>query len=204
MRIGIDIDGVLTNYNQYVIKKGKEYCKKYGINKSTNLNTLSTKKMFGWSYYHEAKFWITHILDYAKNNPVMEDASNVIKKLKEERNEIYIITSRWLASSKRENSPFNNLFFKKRMRNIVIKWLEENRITYDHIIFLKNKSKYIKNNQIDIMIEDNPKNIKEFSKITKVICYHWGYNADINGKNIIRCYNWRDIDKKIEELTQKF
>lgn len=203
MKIGIDIDGVLTNYNQYVIEKGKEYCKKNKINKLIHPDTLSTIEMFGWSYYHEIKFWITHIFDYAKNNPVMENAANTIKKFKKEGYEIYIITSRYLAASKREKQTIPVMFLKKKMRSSVKKWLKDNNIIYDHIVFLKDKRKYIANNHIDIMIEDNPNNIKNFSTITKVICYHWGYNANIEGKNIIRCYNWKQIFEEIRKLSKE-
>lgn len=202
MRIGIDIDGVLTNYNQYVIEKGKEYCKKNKVGKWFHPNNLDTTKMFGWSYYSEFKFWITHIFDYAKNNPAIENSADIIKKLKEDGHDIYIITSRWLASSRNTKSIFPEIFLKKKMRNTVKKWLQENEITYDHIVFLKNKSKYIIDNNIDIMIEDTPKNIECISHITKVICYHWGYNEKIEGKNIDRCYNWKDIYSKIKEIAE--
>lgn len=205
MKIGIDIDGVLTNFNQYAINKGTEYCKKNKVGKLINSNTLSASKMFGWSYYHELKFWITHIFDYAENNPLMEDAADVIKKLKEEGHEIYIITSRWLASSRNIKSIFPEMFLKKKMRNTVKKWLQKNEVIYNDIVFIKkDKSKYIMDNNIDIMIEDNPKNIERISRITKVICYHYGYNVDVKGKNIYRCHNWKEIYNQIQKISYLF
>lgn len=204
MKIGIDIDGVLTNYNQYVIEKGREYCQKNKVGKWFHPDTLSTIKMFGWSYYHEFKFWVTHIFDYAENNPAMEDAADSIKKLKEDGLEIHIITSRWLASSITERQILPKILWKKRMRNTVRKWLQKNEILYDHITFIKgSKSRYIKSHHIDIMIEDNPKNIKELSMITKVICYHFSYNDGVEGKNIYRCHNWKEIYNTIKKIANK-
>lgn len=202
MKIGIDIDGVLTDYNQYVIKKGKEYSKKNKVGKWFHPNTLDTTKMFGWSYYSEFKFWITHIFDYANNNPAIENAADTIKRLKEEGHEIHIITSRWLASSRTVKSIFPEIFLKKRMRNTVKKWLQKKEIIYDYIVFLKDKLNYIIDNNIDIMIEDNPKNIEHISHTTKVICYRWSYNEKIKGKNIYSCYNWNDIYEKIHKLSK--
>ena len=46
MKIGIDIDGVLTNYQQYVIQKGTEYGKKKKIGKYLHPDTLNTAKIF--------------------------------------------------------------------------------------------------------------------------------------------------------------
>lgn len=93
------------------------------------------------------------------------------------------------------------------MRNIVINWLSENDIYYDELIFSKaakeRKSQEIVDNNIDIMIEDNPNNILELSKIIPIICYDTSYNKDCNNQNIIRCYSWYDIYKKISDLNNK-
>lgn len=194
MRIGIDIDGVLTNYYNYIVEEGKKY-HRTKKRKVINPNTMNIKKMFGWSNYTYIRFWLEHIFSYATNNPPMDKASEIKKKLHKEENTIYIITSRFLTCSK--TKKFFN-YPKKvslKMQNIVIEWLRKNDIEYDYIIFTSSKKEHIIDNKIDIMIEDNPKNILKLSKYTKVICYDNKYNQDINGNNIYRCYNWDDIDK---------
>ena len=116
--------------------------------------------------------------------------------MKEEGNEIYIITARWLTN--RSDAA------GKKMRELVKKWLSENEIVYDKLIFSKakkeRKSYEIIENEIDIMIEDSPNNINELSKLIPVICYNTEYNKHCTGDKIIRCYSWYDIYKKINEL----
>ena len=87
------------------------------------------------------------------------------------------------------------------MRNTVKDWLKRNDIDYDYIIFSEeSKVKYIKDNNIDVMIEDSPRNIIELSEFTKVICFDWLYNQGIEDSNICRCYNWDDIYHKIDDI----
>lgn len=201
MRIGIDIDGVLTNYLKYCQEAGTKWCKENKKGMMIDPNAYDTTNMFGWNSLTDLKFWKENIFDYAENNPVMENASKIIKKLKEENNTIYIITARWLASSK-TNKVFNcTEQTREKMRNTVINWLLKNKIDYDYVIFSEeDKSKYIKENDIDIMIDDSVRNVLSLSKITKVICYDWPYNKEVEGTNIYRCYNWNDIYDKIKEI----
>ncbi len=54
------------------------------------------------------------------------------------------------------------------MRKTVKEWLERNQIIYDNIIFSEeDKSSHIIENNIDIMIEDSPNNLKSLSKNNK-------------------------------------
>lgn len=88
------------------------------------------------------------------------------------------------------------------MRSIVKKWLKKNKIYYDKLIFSpEDKRKICKENNVDIMIEDSPKNISELSEVLpKVICFDALYNQNINKENVIRCYSWYDIYYKISNI----
>lgn len=201
MRIGIDIDGVLTSYLEYIIKKGSEYCEVNGVGSLINPNAIDTVDMFGWDESTDLKFWLENIFDYATNNPPIDGASRVIKKLKEQGNTIYIITARWLASPKTDKIFDQTENVSEKMRNTVKDWLKRNEIDYDYIIFSEeSKAKHIKDNKIDIMIDDSPKNIVELSQFTKVICFDWPYNRKIENTNFYRCYDWDDIYQKISEI----
>ena len=86
-------------------------------------------------------------------------------------------------------------------RNIVLNWLKKNEIHYDKIIFSpEDKLDICRQNNIDLMIEDKPKNINTISSEIPVICYHANYNEQCSGKNIYRCYSWYDIYRKIKEI----
>lgn len=108
-------------------------------------------------------------------------------------NEIYIITARYLTNT---NSELGH-----EMREAVKKWLKDNDIYYDKIIFSpEDKLEICKENNIDLMIEDKVDNINKISKIIPVICFNAGYNKSCEGNNIIRCYSWYDIYNKIISL----
>lgn len=197
MRIGIDIDGVLTNVEQFSMDYFSKYCVENNIKYQIGDSNYYIAKTFGVPLSVENKFWEEYLEFYAIHEKARPFAAEVIKKLKEEGHEIYIITARWLSN--REDSVGEN------MRNLVKKWLKENEIEYDQLVFSKaakeKKCQEILDYQIDVMIEDSPRNIKDLSKIVPVICYDTNYNKDCIGDNITRCYTWYDIYNKIQ--TQK-
>lgn len=197
MRIGIDIDGVLTNIEQFVLDYISKYCVENNIEYNISDMNYEYSKTFNISREIELEFWNTYLEKYAVNEKARPFASEVINKLKEEGNEIYIITARWLSN--RDDDVGKN------MREMVKKWLAENKIVYDKLVFSKaekeKKSQEIIENKIDLMIEDSPNNINELSKIIPVICYNAQYNKDCSENKIIRCYSWYDIYNKISNMN---
>ena len=195
MRIGIDIDGVLTDVGQFAMNYISKYCVENGIDYNIGDSSYEYYKMFNISKAQEDDFWSEYLDYYSTNEKARPFASEIIKKLKEDGHEIYIITARWLTN-RDDNAGC-------RMREIVKNWLDENKIFYDKLIFSKaskeKKHQEIIENEIDIMIEDSPNNIQELSKIVPVICYHAEYNKNCTGSNVIRCYSWYDIYNKINE-----
>ena len=168
VNIGIDLDGVLTNYRKFAIEQGQKYCEE------NNKGKLE--------------------------NPAINGASENIKKLKEDGHTIFIITARKFAT------PDDNCKeeIREKMKKTVKEWLAKNEIEYDYIIFSsEDKSKYIIENNIDVMVEDSPNNVKRLSKLTKIICMDWPYNKGIENDNIYRCYNWNEIYDKILEINKK-
>lgn len=196
MRIGIDIDGVLTNIEQFVIDYISKYCVENNIEYNITNSNYDYCKTFNISKEVEMEFWNRYLEDYAVNEKARPFAAEIIKKLKENGHEIYIITARWLTN--RDDDIGN------KMRERVKNWLYENRILYDKLIFSKalkeRKYQEIVENKIDLMIEDSPNNINELANIIPVICYNAEYNKDCIGNKIIRCYSWYDIYSKISNL----
>lgn len=185
MRIGIDIDGVLTDIEQWQLDVGGKFFSKF--NKSVeNKDGYEITEIFNVSDELDSQFWNDYLYDYVTKEPSRKYASEVIKKLKDDGNEIYIVTARYLTN--------RNTADGKKMREIVINWLEEQNIYYDEIIFSpEDKKENCKKYNIDIMIEDKVDNINKISSIIPVICFHAGYNKECNGSNIYRAYNWYDI-----------
>lgn len=199
MRIGIDIDGVLTDIEQWQIDYGsKFYFEKYDKEIQNN-EGYETTDIFNVDSKLDDEFWNEYFKEYSINIDVRKFASEVIKKLKQDGNEIYIITARgsFLSHSA-------NVMSTEENKNIVLDWLKRNEIEYDKIIFSpEDKLDICKENNIDIMIEDKPANIEKISTLIPVICFHAGYNKNCIGDNIIRCYSWYDVYSKVNRMENK-
>ena len=187
MNIGIDIDGVLLDLERFAIDYGTKFCIEENLNLKINIQEYWEKLKFSWTEEQENKFWNKYIIKYFKQYQPREFASEIIKKLKKEGNKIYIITAR-----NEEGLPQEEY---GKSQEITKTWLNENNIEYDKLIFTPDSEKLeqcLKNN-VEIMIEDSPTNIKNISEKIPVIKYNCSYNENILGKNIITTYSWYQI-----------
>lgn len=193
MRIGIDIDGVLTNLEQFLCDYGTKFNVENDIPMKIQTEYYDEKEAFSWTDEQALSFWNQYLEDYVRNYPVREFAAGVIQQLKQEENEIYIITARNEYGLPREASG--------KMPEFTKEWLEKNHIVYDRLIFTEgSKLKYCVGNYIDVMIEDSEKEVKEIETKIPVLCFSTCYNTKAEGKNITRVYSWYDILDKIHQL----
>lgn len=183
MRIGIDIDGVITDISRFYLDYGAKYSFENHLSKITKPNGYEIEEILNLEEGAHKEFWRKYDKYYSKKIYTREFASEVIEKLKVEGNEIYLITAR----KPREDEWTRN-------------WLKDNKIFYDKIIYTSEKYEYCKENNIDIMIEDNVNNILAISKLIPVICVDNRYNQGLEGYNITRCYSWYDIYSKINKI----
>lgn len=194
MNIGIDIDGVLTDIEEWQLDYGSKYFYENGKKEIVNPKGYEVYEIFNTNISLDDAFWTKYLEEYARYCEPRRFASEVIKKLKEDGNTIYIITARFLTK--------DNTELGEKMRFIVKNWLKENEIYYDKIIFApEDKLEICLENNIDLMIEDKVENIKKISTRLPVICFHARYNEECVGTNIIRCYSWYDIYKKIQDIN---
>ena len=157
------------------------------LNKSVvNKDSYEITEIFNVSDELDSQFWNEYLYEYVTKEPSRKYASEVIKKLKDSGNEIYIVTARYLTDRNTEDG--------QRMRKIVIDWLEQENIFYDKIVFApEDKLQICLENNIDVMIEDKVENIEKISTRLPVICFHAGYNKHCKNDNIYRAYTWYDI-----------
>ena len=134
--------------------------------------------------------------EYVNNYPIRLFASEVIKKLKNDGHQIFIITGR--------NKSYEDTPDGEKMRLKVKKWLEKHDVIYDKLIFAKvPKINELKENEIDLMIEDSPSTIPLIKDIVKVFCFDARYNQCVNFDNVTRVFSWYDIYMKILEISDK-
>ena len=189
MRIGIDIDGVLTDIEKWQLDYGSKFYYENYNKEIINPKGYETNEIFNSDIECDDQFWNKYFKDYSINVEVRKFADEVISKLKQDAYEIYIITARgsFLSHSA-------NIMTKEENEQIVKQWLNKNNIYYDDIIFSpEDKLDICINNNIDIMIEDKVYNIDKISTKIPVICFNAGYNEICKGNNIYRAYSWYDI-----------
>lgn len=180
MNIAFDIDGVLTDFEWFLDVYGKRYfSKKYHTDANVvNRQTSKIAERFGYAPEEEVKFYTRYLFWYARKVPIRENAAAVIRALRNEGNNIYLITARALADK-------DNLL-GKMMRQCLKAWLNTNRVEYDGIYYVdvsnsaKEKRRLCEELHIDIMVEDEPDNIKEIGQVCRVICVMADYNRNVD------------------------
>lgn len=191
MRIGIDIDGVITDIGRFIADYGIKFCYENNINYTIDESEYDEMKALGITKKQTEKFWNAYLEYYATMYPARDFAKEVIKILKQ-KNEIYLLTAR-----NEEGLPPSSY---GKMQEMVKKWLEAKNIEYDKLIFtIGSKLPYCLENNIDIMIDDSPQNIMDISTKVPVLCFNNPYNKMVEGDNITRVYSWYDILSKIGE-----
>ena len=190
MKIGIDIDGVLVDIARFIADYGSKFCNDNNIKYSVKPDEYDEAKAMGITRQQANTFWNEYLGFYATKYPARDFVSEVVKKLKQDH-EIYVITAR-----NEEGLPPETY---GTMQSMVKQWLKDNDIEYDKLIFtVGSKLPYCLENEVDIMIEDSPENIKDISRKIPVLCFDNPYNKEIKGDNITRVYSWYDILNKID------
>jgi len=190
MNIGIDIDGVLTDIHSFNRRHAPPFFKRKFNLDVVNENPYDIRDIFGCSYKEWISYWKKYLFKYATVEPARKGAKAFTRTLRNEGHEVYIISKRVFTS--RQD------FLGKLMRSIVRNWLWRNGIRYREVVFCDNDipdSKKIAcmDRCVDIMIDDEPLNIKSIAPIAKVICFDTSYNRDCEGENITRARDFEEV-----------
>lgn len=193
MRIGIDIDNVISDFNEDLLREYIIHDKTLRNSGIINKDVYIRKGMFDWSPEEEKEFYKNNIERIARTLKVKKDAKKYIDILKKEGHYICIITGR------------NNGEYKEPYK-MTKDWLDKNKIKYDNLILtdaymkVEKANKCLENN-IDVMIDDSvsicncciDKNIKTYLMDTP-------YNrfADIPRVN-----NWKRFYEVIKSMDKK-
>lgn len=94
MMIGIDIDNVISNFDEALLKEFLNHDKEIRNTGIINKNLYMTKGMFDWSKDEIKEFYTDNIERIAKNLILKEGAKEYIDLLKKDGHTIYIISAR--------------------------------------------------------------------------------------------------------------
>lgn len=178
MKIGIDVDGVLTDIASFQLERGAKH-----FGNVINKDGYEIRDIFSCSKIKETEFWLKN-LDYYTME-ARSGASEFTNSLHNTGHELYIITAR-------------NIFLKVYTKF----WLKENNIFFDKLIYSTNKLETIKDNNINIMIEDSSKNIDSLYKYIPIICMKAPYNEMLNNNSIYMVSSFDEIYNIIENLAK--
>ena len=180
MRIGVDLDDTICRTTEIVHDRIERYANMMNLNPLNIMNDEDLKYSF-FSIYME---------DIYTNVEVKRDVSDVLRRIRNRGNEIYVITSR------------NNNYVStvKDVLGITKKWLASNNIEVDGIIISSYgdaKAKACKEYSIDLMIDDDPYNYKMITS-RGINCLLFDDREKYDLKN-----NYVTSWKKIEEYIER-
>ena len=148
MKVAIDIDNVISNFNDILLNEYLMHDKNLRNSGIINKNADYIRDgMFDWTKDEEINFYKNNIERIAKKLDVIEGAKEYIDKLHYDDHIIYIITGR-------DNGEY------KEPYNMTKKWLDDNNIYYDNLILTDAYDKHAKTGKciqhnIDIIIDDS-------------------------------------------------
>lgn len=193
MNIGIDIDNVLSDFNEVLLNDYKKHDKELRNNGIVN-NDVYIRNMFDWSEEEEALYYKENIERLASLFEPIKDCSKYIKKLRENGHCIYIISGR-------DNGEYSDPY------NMTIKWLKKYDIEYDKLILTnaynhQEKADICIKNNVDIMIDDSINVCLKCSESgIKSLLFNTEYNK--NEISFTRVNNWEEIFNYINNYKKE-
>lgn len=196
MNIGIDIDNVISNFNEVLKEEFLKHDKELRNTGIVNPNLYMTKGMFDWSEDEIWGFYLENIERIAKSLEVKTGAKEYIDKLKEDGHMIVIITGR-------DNGDYADPW------SMTENWLKQKEIKYDKLIITDayKNNKHAKTdkcfeNNIDIMIDDSIHNCMDCieNNITTLLMDTPYNRAE---KDMIRVNNWEEVYEFIKNYKRE-
>lgn len=193
MNIGIDVDGVLADLGRFMREEGVPFFKKeYGIDPVVPWG-CHAEEMFGCTVRQRKNFWRRRGWHYIYGETPIKGCSEVIGKLRDGGNGIYIVTCRALTARRGPVPAF--------LRAVLRGWLKRNGIGYDGIIYCHEddpaarKLKACEDAGLDALIDDNADNLMAVKDHVLALCFDSPWNADIEDEKIVRVNGWDGIDR---------
>ena len=187
MKIGIDIDGVLNSHYDFCITYGSKYCSEIGKYQFENINAFDTTDIFGWTDEIAHNFWNKYRKDLVSELPVREFASEVISKLRNLGDEIYIITAR-----------------PEKMFPDIESWLKKYNIEKDITKVIsstgKEKQDICNENNIFLLCDDDIRHLTNKKIQVRMLFKN---NKKIRDDDIISLNTWRRVKIELERNRRK-
>ena len=185
MRIGIDIDGVVSDsYPFWLQELNRHFGKNVAVitDYQMHLDFDVPKEEINNYFVGNAE----HLLSMPE---VVSGAKEGIETLLREGHEVIYVTARTPAE-----------------KDVTLRWLTMKGIPYEQVLFagLSSKLELVKQWEIEVFIEDYQVNAKLIAESgVPVLLLDASYNQEELPTGIIRCQNWDDIVQGIEGIPSK-
>lgn len=192
MKIGIDIDGVILDYERVLKTYGDLYdfieLKKDGI---VNRNEHYLRNRYNWTEEERMNFVNKYFLELSKNTPLIPGAKTVINMLKKEGNELIIISARGGMIEK--------------MKDVALEKFKEEKISFNKYYWKQDdKLEVAKKEKIDVMIDDSYDVCKKLSSNKIKTIYFRDKDMKLLEQNeyLKEVSNWGEIYRYIRNLEE--
>ena len=192
MKIGIDIDGVILDYERVLKTYGDLYdfieLKKDGI---VNRNEHYLRNRDNWTEEERMNFVNKYFLELSKNTPLIPGAKTVINMLKKEGNELIIISARGGMIEK--------------MKDVALEKFKEEKISFNKYYWKQDdKLEVAKKEKIDVMIDDSYDVCKKLSSNKIKTIYFRDKDMKLLEQNeyLKEVSNWGEIYRYIRNLEE--
>ena len=182
MRIGVDIDGVVSDsYPAWLEELNRHFGKNITV-----LDNYEMHLVFDVPREDMNEFFVGNVERlFLMANPV-SGALEGIQTLLREGHEVIYVTAR---------TP--------EEKDVTVRWLTMHGIPHEHVLFTGFKSKvdFVKQWGIEAFIEDYQENAKVIAESgVPVFLLNASYNQVCHSKGITRCHSWNEILEGIQRL----
>ena len=197
MNIGIDIDDTIANTCKLALIYAEDYVKNVlkkdiVVDYSDVIDHHYIRDAFGISDEEAERFWREKYYLVLENIEPIDNSIEIIRKLKEDGNNIIFISARW---DEKEGSAY------KISKN----WLEKYDVPYDKLIVgIEKKAPIALEENIDIFIDDSIRNCVEVEDVgIKSFLMTTSINKNNSSRNIERVSSWNEVYKKINDYGEE-
>lgn len=193
MKIGIDIDGVILDYERVLKTYGDLYdfieLKKSGI---VNRNEHYLRDRYNWTEEERMNFVNKYFLKLSKIAPFIPGAKDVINMLQKDGNELIVISARG--------------GMVEEMKDVAMERFDQEKIKFDKYYWKQiDKLEVLQREKIDVMIDDSYAVCKELSenKIKTIYFRDKEMKKLEQNEYLKEVSNWGEIYRYIKGMEEK-
>ena len=192
MRIGLDIDNVVTDFDK---KLFEEFCKEDKNKRNSGIVNPDgnwIKNLFDWSEEEVRDFFHANMEEFARNFEPRKNAKYYMDKLLQDGHQLYLISHRVYPDY---ITPYET----------TVKWLEDNEINYTKLILSKStdKTEECKEHNVDVMVDDVRSNCRALqANGINVYLMATQYNLrNIDGLRVVN--DWEELYQVVSSMEKK-